>query len=545
MRIAIGQINTTVGALKANTDKMLMVIEQARQAGAKLMVFPELAITGYPPMDLLDRPHFIQSNLDCLEQIRQASHGIGVIVGFVARNEANESNALFNAAAVLEDGHCRLVQHKSLLPTYDVFDEDRHFEPAHAVHPVELGGYRLGITICEDIWNDEQFWSRRLYDHDPLATLYDKGCNLFINISASPFHHQKTNLRYDMMQAIVRKYRVPMVYVNLVSGNDSLIFDGHSMVFDAQANLCWMGQGFAEDFVVVDLADLPPVLPTPPLADEMALIEQALVLGVRDYVRKSGFKQVVLGLSGGIDSAVTAVIAQKALGAENVLGVAMPSQYSSQGSLDDARQLAENLGIGYRVIPIKNTFSAYEEALAEAFTGCKEDVTEENLQARIRGNLLMALSNKFGHLLLTTGNKSEMAVGYCTLYGDMCGGLAVISDLPKTWVYRLAEHMNKEGEVVPINTITKPPSAELRPDQKDQDTLPPYEVLDAILQAYVEENKSWQDIVAQGFDEKTVKWVIWKINTNEYKRRQAPPGLKVTRKSFGHGRRYPIARGYD
>lgn len=545
MRIAIGQINTTVGALQANTDKVLDIMAKAREAGANLVILPELAITGYPPMDLLDRPQFIQSNLNCLEQIRAASQGLAVIVGFVARNEANESNALFNAAAVIEDGHYRLIQHKSLLPTYDVFDEDRHFEPARAVHAVELGGYRVGVTICEDIWNDEQFWSHRLYDHDPLATLYDKGCNFFINISASPFHHQKTKLRHDMIQAIVRKYRVPMVYVNLASGNDSLIFDGHSMVFDAQAQLRWMGQGFAEDFVVLDLNDLPPALPTPPLAEEIALIEQALVLGVRDYVRKSGFKQVVLGLSGGIDSAVTAVIAQKALGSENVLGVAMPSQYSSQGSLDDARQLATNLGIDYRVIPIKHTFAAYQAALAEAFANRPEDVAEENLQARIRGNLLMALSNKFGHLLLTTGNKSEMAVGYCTLYGDMCGGLAVISDLPKTWVYQLAEHMNQDAEVIPLNTITKPPSAELRPDQKDQDTLPAYEVLDAILQAYVEENKSWQDIVAQGFDEKTVKWVIWKINTNEYKRRQAPPGLKVTRKSFGHGRRYPIARGYD
>lgn len=544
MKVALAQINTTVGALQANTNKMLALIAQAREAGAELLMFPELAITGYPPMDLLDRESFVEANLACLDELRKASHGLTVVVGFVDRNLTNKGKRLFNAAAVLQNGKITSVHHKTLLPTYDVFDEDRYFEPADLVTPVNLLGHHVGVSICEDIWNDSDFWSRRLYLSDPIESLWRQGMDLLLNISASPFHTGKPQLRLAMVQAACRKYRLPAIYVNQVGGNDGLVFDGHSFIVDAQGHLLWMGQGFAEEFVVLELDDLKPMGGFNWDSD-MAMIEKALVLGTRDYLHKTGFKSAVLGLSGGIDSAITAAIAAQALGPENVLGVAMPSQYSSEGSVTDAEALAKNLGIPYREIPIQPIFDSFRAALAPAFEGKAEDVTEENLQARIRGNLLMALSNKFGHLLLTTGNKSEMAVGYCTLYGDMCGGLAVIADLPKTWVYDLARYMNRNGEVIPENTITKPPSAELRPDQTDQDTLPPYEILDGILQAYIEESKSNAEIAELGYDREVVDWVIRKINFNEYKRRQAPPGLKVTRKAFGQGRRYPIARGYD
>lgn len=544
MRVAFAQMNTTVGAIAANTDLIIARIAEARQAGAQLVLFPELAISGYPPMDLLDQPHFIDLNLQALQRIREATTGITAIVGFIDRNNSNQGKRLFNAAAVLQNQELRSVHYKTLLPTYDVFDEERYFEPAPMVSVIELLGKRVGITICEDLWNDSDFWTHRLYQDDPVEQLAKQGMELLINISASPFHVGKPALRMQMVQALARKHAVPALYVNQVGGNDSLVFDGHSFCTNAEGEITWLGAGFQEQFTILDLPVASPPEPVT-LAVDMAMIEDALVLGVRDYLHKSGFRSVVLGLSGGIDSAITAAIAAKALGPDQVLGVAMPSQYSSEGSVTDALALAKNLGIQYQEIPIKPMFDAFGQSLAPAFAGRAEDVTEENLQARIRGNLLMALSNKFGHLLLTTGNKSEMAVGYCTLYGDMCGGLAVISDLPKTWVYALAEHLNREGEVIPRNTIEKPPSAELRPDQKDQDTLPPYEVLDAILQAYIEEQRSASEIVALGYARETVEWVIRRINLNEYKRRQAPPGLKVTRKAFGPGRRYPIARGYD
>lgn len=543
MKIAIAQMNTTVGALNANTQKIIAHIQQARSQGVELILFPELAITGYPPMDLLDRPDFIELNLQCLQKIAEASQNISTIVGFIDPNKSGQGKQMHNAAAFIQNGKMTSIHHKSLLPTYDVFDEDRYFEPAQLVVPVNFKGRRLGISICEDIWNDSDFWSRRRYLNDPIDSLHRQGMDLLINISASPFHVNKPQLRTEMVQSICKKYGVPALYVNQVGGNDSLLFDGHSFCVDAQGELTWMAPGCQEHFAILELEKLSPL--THQWEENMEMIEAGLVMGIKDYLGKTGFKSVVLGLSGGIDSALTATLAAKALGPENVLGVAMPSQYSSEGSVTDAEALAKNLGIQYTEIPIQPMFESFKASLKSAFENRPEDVTEENLQARIRGNLLMALSNKFGHLLLTTGNKSEMAVGYCTLYGDMCGGLAVIADLPKTWVYDLSRYLNRHEEIIPENTIVKPPSAELRPDQKDQDSLPDYAILDGILEAYIEKDLGVQSIVELGYDKDTVEWVIRKVNFNEYKRRQAPPALKVTRKAFGQGRRYPIARGYD
>lgn len=546
MKIALAQINTTVGALEANTQTVIEKMQAAAEAGAELILFPELSLTGYPPLDLLDRPRFIDKNLACLDKIVAASqdlNGLTTIVGFVDKNRTRQGKQLHNAAAVIQDGKIISVHYKSLLPTYDVFDEERYFEPAEQVFTTEIAGLRMGVSICEDLWNDLDFWSRQIYLKDPIAELNQQGMEILLNISASPFHLGKPQLRLQMVQALCRKYGVPAVYLNQVGGNDSLIFDGHSFIVSAKGELLWQGQGFTEEFTILDLDDLSPIQAN--WLPDMGMLEASLVLGIRDYLGKTGFKSVVLGLSGGIDSAVTAVLAAKALGADKVMGVAMPSQYSSEGSVTDAKALADNLGLPFEVIPIKPIFDTFLTQLRPVFQDLPEGVAEENLQARSRGNLLMAISNKLGHLLLTTGNKSEMAVGYCTLYGDMCGGLAVIADLPKTWVYDLARYINREQELIPLATIEKPPSAELRPDQMDQDTLPPYEILDAILEAYIVDNCSAEEIIGQGFDAETVGWVIQRLNVNEYKRRQAPPGLKVTRKAFGQGRRYPIARGYD
>lgn len=543
MKIALAQINTTVGALKANTDKIIENIQRAKAQNAELILFPELAITGYPPMDLLDRQRFVDLNLECLERIQEASQGITAVVGFVDRNLTRQGKALYNAACVLKDGQRISTHYKTLLPTYDVFDEERYFEPAPSVQTVQIGAYRAGVSICEDVWNDSDFWSRQLYLKDPIEALAEQGCELLLNLSASPFHVGKPQQRLDMMRALCQKYEFPAIYLNQVGGNDSLLFDGHSFVLNAKGELLWQGEGFREELALIELHQEKPVQAH--WAEDMGMIEEALTLGVKDYLHKTGFKSVVLGLSGGIDSAVTAAIAVKALGPDAVLGVTMPSQYSSEGSVTDAEALAQNLGMRCETLAIKDIFDCFTTTLNPLFAGRPEDVTEENLQARIRGNLLMALSNKMGHLLLTTGNKSEMAVGYCTLYGDMCGGLAVIADLPKTWVYQLAEYINREGELIPRNTIDKPPSAELRPDQKDQDSLPPYDVLDGILTAYIEKNQSAQEIIGMGYAADTVHWVIRRINLNEYKRRQSPPAIKVTQKAFGQGRRYPIARGYD
>lgn len=543
MKLALAQLNTTVGDLRGNAAKILAAYRRAVDAGADLVVTPELAIPGYPPRDLLAKRRFVDDNLRVRDELAAQTGDTALLVSYAELNPAAWGKPYYNAAALLHRGQIVARCFKTLLPTYDVFDEDRYFQPSPGNAPLAFGPCRLGITICEDIWNLEGFAPVR-YARDPLADLVQAGVDLLVNLSASPYHLGKDRLRHELLQGIARRWRVPLAYCNLVGGNDELIFDGRSLVFDAEGHLLAEGQAFAEDLLVVDLTHGAGHTVCPrrePIAD----VYDALVLGVRDYAVKCGFKSAVLGLSGGIDSAMTACLAAAALGPENVLGVSLPSQFSSQGSLDDARELAHRLGLRYEVIPIQAAFEHLKATLRPLFQGLPEDTTEENLQARIRGTLLMALSNKFGHLLLSTGNKSELAVGYCTLYGDMNGGLAVIADVPKTMVYELARYVNRHGVVIPIACLTKPPSAELRPNQTDQDTLPPYEVLDAILRRYVEENQSAGDIIAEtGFDEKLVHDMVRKIDLNEYKRKQAPPCLRVTTKAFGIGRRFPIAQRY-
>ena len=542
MKIALAQINTTVGDLVGNEAKILAAYQRGVEAGVDLVIFPELATTGYPPRDLLLRRHFIQQNLEVLNRLAAATGRTGLLVGFVGENEQGVGREARNSTALLQDGRIVAIRSKTLLPTYDVFDEDRYFEPATENAPVEFMGRRVGLTICEDAWNDEGFWDERRYRRNPPAELVAAGATILFNNSASPWHLGKNETRREMLAQLAAKTKCPVVYCNLVGGNDELVFDGGSMAFNGSGQLIAHGKLFEEDFVVFDLDAGQPVI-SPDVGDEER-VYRALVLGLRDYLHKCGFKSAVLGLSGGIDSALTAVLAVDALGKENVRGVSLPSQFSSQGSLDDARLLAANLGIRYDVIPIQLPFEAVKGQLAEVFQGLKEDVAEENIQARLRGVILMAMSNKFGSLLLTTGNKSEMAVGYCTLYGDMNGGLAVISDVPKMMVYRVSNWINREHEIIPAASITKAPSAELRPDQKDQDSLPPYEILDAILEEYVVNLKPTREIIAQGFDEATVKRVVRLIDVTEYKRRQAAPGLKVTSKAFGVGRRIPVAQRY-
>ncbi len=542
MKIALAQINPTVGDLTGNEARLLAAYRRGVEAGVEMVVFPELAITGYPPRDLLHKSRFIPDNLAVLERLAVATGETGLLVGFVGRNDRQPGREATNSVALLQHGKILATRAKMLLPTYDVFDEDRYFEPAQENAPVDFNGRKIGLTICEDVWNDEAFWDERRYLRNPARELVEAGAEILFNVSASPWHLGKDRLRVEMLSSLVAQIRRPFVYCNAIGGNDELLFDGASLAFDAAGRLITQGAMFREDFLILDTDTAAPITPTS-LADEEALY-RALVLGVRDYFQKCGFKSAVLGLSGGIDSALTAVIAVEALGAENVRGVSLPSQYSSQGSLDDARILAENLGIRYDIVPIQPVFEPVKGQLADIFTGRAEDTTEENIQARLRGVILMAMSNKFGSLLLTTGNKSELAVGYCTLYGDMCGGLAVISDVPKTMVYRLSEWINRDREIIPRASITKPPSAELRPDQTDQDSLPPYDVLDAILEAYVVGGKSRAEIVASGFEQPTVDRVARLIDLNEYKRRQAAPGLKITSKAFGVGRRMPIAQRY-
>ena len=542
MKAALAQINPTVGDLAGNEAKILAAYRRGVEAGVELVIFPELAVCGYPPRDLLHKSQFIAQNQAVLERLAAATGPVGLLVGFVGKNETRPGRQATNAVALLQNGKILATRVKSLLPTYDVFDEDRYFEPAQENSPVEFNGQKIGLTICEDVWNDEDFWQDRRYRRNPTAELVAAGAKILCNVSASPWHLDKNKVRHEMLRSLAAKTRCPLLYCNVVGGNDELVFDGSSLAFNAAGQIVGAGAMFAEDFVVVDTASTTPVAPQPMLDEEK--IYKALVLGLRDYLHKCGFKSAVLGLSGGIDSAITAVIAVDALGKENVRGISLPSEFSSQGSLDDARILAQNLGIQYGVIPIQPMFAAVRTQMKEVFAGKPEDTTEENIQARLRGVTLMAMSNKFGSLLLTTGNKSELAVGYCTLYGDMCGGLAVISDVPKTTVYRICEWINREREIIPRDTITKPPSAELRPNQTDQDSLPPYDVLDAILEKYVVECRSSAEIVASGFDEATVRRVVRLIDFNEYKRRQAAPGLKVTSKAFGVGRRIPIAQRY-
>ena len=545
MKIALGQINPTVGDFCGNAAKIIEYSRRAQAQGADLVLFPELAVCGYPPRDLVEKPSFVTHNAETLERIAKQTEGIAVICGVVTPAQTKTGKSVMNSAALLRNGRLEFMQSKMLLPTYDVFDEDRYFAPASKQEVVSLNGSRLALTICEDAWNDKHFWQKRLYSVDPVEELVRAGGNLVLNISASPFTVHKREVRKKMLQAIAADFRVPVVMCNQVGGNDSLIFDGSSIVVGPDGRVLAQAKSFEEDLVVFDSQTLEGDLHEQ-TTDTEAEAYAALVLGTRDYVRKCGFKKVIVGLSGGIDSALTAAIAVDALGKENVMGVSMPGPYSSQGSKDDAKQLALNLGIRYEVIPISQVFEEFGKTLSPAFRNLPEDFTEENLQSRLRGSTLMALSNKFGALVLTTGNKSEMAVGYCTLYGDMCGGLAVIADVPKTMVYRLSEYRNKISPVIPQATIKKVPSAELRPNQTDQDSLPPYEVLDCILEDYVENYKTAEQISAErGYDCKLVSSVIRMIERSEYKRQQAAPVLKISQKAFGLGRRFPIAAKYE
>jgi NAD+ synthase (glutamine-hydrolysing) len=542
MRIGFAQINTTVGDILKNRDRILAAYEKAVSQGADLVLTPELALTGYPPQDLVFKSRFVPETLSALEQLRTGVSTVPMLVGYVDFNPGKTGKPFVNACAVLEKSRPIRKTFKTLLPTYDVFDEARYFDPAPDQEPIELLGTSIGVTICEDIWTDEYLnLNRDLYQEDPVSVLMAKGAQVIVNLSSSPYSVGKPALRRKMVRDLAAKYRVPFYYCNAVGGNDELVFDGNSFAIDGAGQTILHMPGFCEEIQVVESSAEP--VTAQDLSQEEEIYE-ALVLGVRDYFSKCGFKTAVMGLSGGIDSAVTASIAVAALGKENVVGVSMPSQYSSQGSLDDAAAVAGNLGIVRHVIPIKDPFEVLKSRFKEIFAGKSEDTTEENMQSRLRGLILMSLSNKFGHLLLTTGNKSELAVGYCTIYGDMCGGLAVISDVPKTMIYRLAHWINRETEIIPYASISKPPSAELKPDQTDQDTLPPYDLLDEILRLYVEEHLSPEDIAKRGFEPATVRWIQRRVDTNEYKRRQAAPGLRVTSLAFGMGWRMPIAQRY-
>ena len=541
MKIALGQINPTVGDFSGNASKILDFSRRAQVAGAGLILFPELSVCGYPPRDLVERPSFVAHNRESADRIAAETRGIAVICGLVTAAHSDAGKAAMNSAALLMDGKVAFVQSKMLLPTYDVFDEMRNFAPAKSQELFSFCGNRMALTICEDAWNDKQFWVKRLYTVDPVESLIQAGGNFVLNISASPFWIGKRELRRDMLANIARHHKVPVVLVNQVGGNDSLVFDGSSLVLDRDGKVIAQGRSFEEDLIYFDSSSLSGELHEQIAGDE-ASAYAALVLGTRDYMRKCGFQKAIIGLSGGIDSALTAVIAADAVGAQNVIGVGMPGPYSSQGSIDDARALAGNLGIRFELLSINSAYEAYRQTLQGVFAGRQPDVTEENIQARARGTLLMALSNKFGAIVLSTGNKSELGVGYCTLYGDMVGGLAVISDVPKTLVYRLSEYVNSRRAVIPQSTMEKPPSAELRPDQKDSDSLPPYEVLDAVLEDYVEDSHPAEQIAAdRGFDIEVVRRVIRLVDRAEYKRQQAAPGLKISPKAFGYGRRFPIA----
>ena len=545
MKIALGQINPTVGDFAGNAAKIIDFSMRAKSLGAGLILFPELSVCGYPPRDLVERASFVQHNREAAEHIAAETHGIAVICGLVTPAQAETGKSVMNSAALLMDGRIKFVQSKMLLPTYDVFDEMRNFAPARSQVLFPFCGKQMALTICEDAWNDKHFWPRRLYTVDPVEALVHAGGNFVLNISASPFWANKRELRHDMLATIARNDHVPVAFVNQVGGNDGLVFDGSSLVFDREGNVIARGKSFEEDLILFDSDSLTGEMHDQ-IEGEEASIYAALVLGTRDYVSKCGFQKVIIGLSGGIDSALTAAIAVDAIRAENVTGVGMPGPYSSQGSIDDARALAGSLGIRFVTLPIGNIFDDYKSTLKPVFKDHKGDVTEENIQSRIRGSLLMALSNKFGALVLSTGNKSELGVGYCTLYGDMAGGLAVINDVPKTLVYRLSRYVNSRKPVIPQATLEKPPSAELSLNQKDSDTLPDYEVLDAILEDYVEQAHSAEQISREhNFDLDLVKNVIRMVERNEYKRQQAAPGIKISPKAFGYGRRFPIAAKAD
>jgi NAD+ synthase (glutamine-hydrolysing) len=542
LRIALLQINPTAGDIGGNSALIVAGAKRAQEQGADLVVTPELALMGYLPRDLLMSRGFVQRSCRELVRIaRELENAPPLLVGVATPNPAEMGRPLFNSAVLVRSGEVGPAFHKTLLPTYDVFDEDRYFEPAREPAILELNGRKLGISICEDVWNDRDFWDRRRYHHDPIEVLTERGAEAIINLSASPFTVGKQQLRENMLGQMARKYGRPVLIVNQVGANDDLIFDGRSGAYDAEGRVFARAKGFAEDMVIVDLAAGTGSIAGDDFTPE-AEIWNALVLGVRDYARKTRFRKVLLGLSGGVDSALTAAIAAEAMGPENVLGVMMPSVYSSSGSVDDSVVLARNLGIETLTLPIAEIMKTYDETLAPAFRDLPPDVTEENIQSRIRGNLLMAMSNKFGALLLTTGNKSEMSVGYCTLYGDMNGGLAVIADLPKMMVYRVSRWRNCRRPDIPEIILTKAPSAELRPDQTDQDSLPPYDLLDQILELHVEQSQSAEEIIAQGYDEATVRRVLRLVRMAEFKRKQAAPVLKVTSRAFGTGWRMPIVR---
>jgi NAD+ synthase (glutamine-hydrolysing) len=547
LRIALGQVNPIVGAVESNRAQLLAETARAREAGAGLVVFPEMATLGYPPKDLLDLPGIVEGNLETVAQLKAVSHGIAVLVGYVDRDGGVVGKPLTNSAVLLVDGERVARWDKALLPTYDVFDEARYFEPATKTHVVDFDGHKLGVTLCEDIWLDPVGDGRPLYHRSPAQEQIALGADLLINLSASPFEMGKLSQRRALARDLALSSRAPVVYCNQVGGNDELVFDGGSFIVNASGCVVAQAARFATDLLIHDIGgqDIGAQQDTPPPSvheeDEVAAMLAALELGLADYVRKCGFSRVVLGLSGGIDSAVTCAIAARALGPDRVTGLLMPSPYSSDHSVEDALDLARRLGVATHTLPIQGPMKAFEDTLSGVFAEREPDVTEENIQARVRGTLLMSWSNKFGDLLLTTGNKSELAVGYCTLYGDMAGGLSLLSDVPKMWVYALANHINTLDEVIPASTIEKPPSAELRPDQLDSDSLPPYEILDALIAGYVEEGLDAEALVGRGFERESVERVIHLIHLNEYKRRQAAPGIKISSRAFGFGRRFPIA----
>lgn len=546
MKIALAQVNPIIGDFKHNSEKIRYFAEKAKTLSCDLVVFSELVISGYPPRDLLEKNDFVEANLACLKRLIDSIPGIGVICGYAEKNPADQANPLFNSAVLFEDGKILHRAHKRLLPAYDVFDERRYFEPGSECRSFPYKGHRIGLTICEDTWNDKDMFRKRIYATDPVDLIVKDGADLIINIAASPFHVGKREFRWHMLGSIAHKYGIPLVFANQVGGNDGIIFDGIGAAFDPNGNRVASGRDFEEDLVVVNIrgkesfeGEIHEVA-----GSYTESILKALILGTRDYMTKCGFSKGLVGLSGGLDSALTAAIAVKALGRENVLGVFMPSRYTSHENYEDTEQLARNLGIEYSQIPIDSMFKEFLKFISPSFDENEPGVTEQNIQARIRGTILMAISNQRGHLLLSTGNKSELAVGYCTLYGDLTGGLAVISDVPKTVVYDLARFINADKEYIPNRIIEKPASAELKPGQTDQDDLPPYELLDPILKGYIEDLRAADELVKMGFDRHVVEDVIARVDRNEYKRHQAAPGIRVTSKAFGYGRRYPIAQHY-
>ncbi|MFW6114806.1 MAG: NAD+ synthase [Thermodesulfobacteriota bacterium] len=544
MKIALAQLNPVIGDFALNTDKIKAAAEKAKGLGSELVVFSELAVSGYPPRDLLEKSQFVEENLAALHSLVQTIKGIGVICGYVDRKPGKAGNVLYNAAMLFEGGNILHTAYKRLLPTYDVFDETRYFEPGSECTPYTYRGHRIGLTVCEDIWNDREFFMKQRYPVDPVERMVDEGADLIINVAASPYYAGKRQFKWDMFRHIVHTYSIPLVYVNQVGGNDSVLFDGISLAYNQDGKLMARARDFEEDMVLYDTVNQQGEI-NPICQSDTESILSALIIGTRDYIRKCGFSKAVIGLSGGIDSALTAYIAVQALGSDNVLVVFMPSRYTNKDNFKDTKTLAANLEVELVTIPIDAEFDTLLNDLSPVLNDVATEITGQNLQARIRGTMLMAISNKLGYLLLATGNKSELAVGYSTLYGDMNGGLAVLSDVPKATVYEISRFINRDGAVIPDRIITKPPSAELKPNQRDQDDLPPYEILDEVITAYIEDNKAPDEITAMGFEPSVVRDIIARVDRNEFKRQQSPPGLKVTTKSFGYGRRYPIAQRYQ